>query len=96
MVLGQPTPLFSLAVTEGLGSPDFGDVEFIVANKRPMVDQHRTAKQAYNLLVRAFGVDDELFTRERALDVLSRGGLPNQGTFLFNDLLEQDSIALAR
>ena len=93
MILGQPTPIFSLAVTEGLGSPT-PNTEFIVANRKPR--NGRTEKVAYNLLVRSFGVDDEIFTRDKALDVLREGGLPNQGTILFNDLLEQDSIQIAR
>ncbi len=93
MTLGQPTPLFSLAVTEGLGSPT-GDVEFIVANKRPR--NGKAENTAYLLLVRSFGTDDEIFTRERAIDVLREGGFPNRSTSLFNDLLEHDSIEIAR
>ena len=93
MTLGQPTPLFSLAVTEGLGSPR-GDVEFIVANKKPKT-RFRAPSAAYNILVEAFGVDDQIFTREAALDILAKSGFRNEGTFLFNDLLEQDSIEIA-
>ncbi len=94
MTLGQPTPLFSLAVTEGLGSPR-GDVEFIVTSKRPR-SRFRAPNSAYNLLVDTFGKDDEIFTREAALDILAKSGFRNEGTFLFDDLLEQDSIAIAR
>ena len=95
MVLGQPTPLFSLAVTEGLGSPSVTDVEFIVANKKPK-SRFRAPGAAYNVLVEAFGIDDQIFTREAALDILAKSGFRNEGTFLFNDLLENDSIELAR
>ena len=94
MTLGQPTPIFSLAVTEGLGSPA-RDVEFIVANKAPR-SRFTAPSTAYKVLVDAFGIDDEIFTREAALDILAKSGFRNEGTFLFNDLLEKDSIEIAR
>lgn len=94
MVLGQPTPSFGIAV-EMHGSNITPESEYIVTNKRPRRN-FRSISSGYDILVGAFGIDDSLFTREQALDVLSNSGFMNQGSFIFDDLLEHESVELVR
>ncbi len=69
MVLGQPSPLFTLAVAQsGSRTLPLRRQEFIVTDDPPKGSI--TDSIAYSILSEAFGIDDDSFQKQFAIDKL--------------------------